>query len=91
VYQIENNGDLIKSAKKLRERWASWPHVSRTVLLLGLTSFFTDISSEMISSILPLYMILTLRMAPIEFGIIDGLYQCAASLVRVAGGYIADR
>jgi MFS family permease len=91
VYQIENSGDLIKSSMKLRAGWASWPHVSHTVLLLGLTSFFTDISSEMVSSILPLYMILTLRMAPIEFGIIDGLYQGTASLVRVAGGYIADR
>jgi MFS family permease len=91
VYQIENSGDLIKSLTKLRAGRASWPHVSRTVLLLGLTSFFSDISSEMVSSILPLYMILTLRMAPMEFGIIDGLYQGTASLVRVAGGYIADR
>jgi len=45
----------------------------------------------MVSSILPLYMILTLRMAPLEFGIIDGLYQGTASLVRLVGGYIADR
>jgi len=45
----------------------------------------------MVSSILPLYMILTLRMAPMEFGIIDGLYQGTASLMRIAGGYIADR
>jgi MFS family permease len=91
VYQIENSGDLIKSSTKLREGWTRWPHVSRTVLLLGLTSFFTDVSSEMVSSILPLYMILTLRMAPLEFGIIDGLYQGTASLIRVASGYIADR
>ena len=91
MYQIENSGDLIRSPHKLRAGRASRLHVSRTVLLLGLTSFFTDISSEMVSSILPLYMILTLRMAPMEFGIIDGLYQGTASLVRLAGGYIADR
>jgi len=91
VYQIENSGDLVKLPNKWRTGRATWPHVSRTVLLLGLTSFFTDISSEMVSSILPLYMILTLRMAPMEFGVIDGLYQGTASLVRVAGGYIADR
>src|SRR5215813_1392757 len=91
MYQIENSGYLIKSSTKLRAGWTRWPHVSRTVLLLGLTSFFTDVSSEMVSSILPLYMILTLRMAPLEFGIIDGLYQGTASLIRVASGYIADR
>jgi nitrate/nitrite transporter NarK len=91
VYQIENSGDLIKSSTKLQMGHATWPHVSRTVLLLGLTSFFTDVSSEMVSSILQLYMVLTLRMAPMEFGIMDGLYQGTASLVRVAGGYFADR
>jgi hypothetical protein len=63
VYQIENSGDLIKSSTKLQMGHATWPHVSRTVLLLGLTSFFTDVSSEMVSSILQLYMVLTLRMA----------------------------
>jgi MFS family permease len=91
MYQIENSSNLIKAPYVLRADRSSWLHVSRTVLLLGLTSFFTDISSEMVSTILPLYMILTLRMAPIQFGIIDGLYQGTASLVRIAGGYIADR
>ena len=91
MYQIETSATLLKFPYKLRAGWPPRPHVSRTVLLLGLTSFFTDISSEMVSSILPLYMILTLRMAPMEFGIIDGLYQGTASLARLAGGYIADR
>jgi MFS family permease len=91
MYQIENSGHLLKAPHTLRTRRPGWPHVSRTVWLLGLTSFFTDISSEMVSTILPLYMILTLRMAPMEFGIIDGLYQGTAALLRVAGGYMADR
>jgi MFS family permease len=91
MYQIENSRDIIKSRRWLQAGRAGGPHVGRTVLLLGLTSFFTDISSEMVSTILPLYMILTLQMAPIEFGVIDGLYQGTASLVRLAGGYIADR
>jgi len=91
MYQIETSHDLITSPRLLRGERGAWPHVTRTVLLLGLTSFFTDISSEMVSTILPLYMILTLGMAPLEFGIIDGLYQGTASLVRLAGGYVADR
>ena len=63
MYQIETSSNLIKLPHKLRAGRSTWPHVSRTVLLLGLTSFFTDISSEMVSSILPLYMILTLTLA----------------------------
>jgi MFS family permease len=65
--------------------------VSRNVLFLGLTSLFTDISSEMVSSVLPLYFLLYLHFSPLSFGIVDGLYQGAAALVRVAGGFTADR
>jgi MFS family permease len=72
-------------------RHGFWPRVSRTVLLLGLTSLFTDISSEMVSSILPLYFVLHLRFSPLSFGVIDGLYQGSAALVRLAGGFVADR
>jgi MFS family permease len=61
------------------------------VLNLGLTSLFTDISSEMISTILPLYLMFYLRLSPLEYGFVDGLYQGASAIVRVFGGYAADR
>ena len=70
----------------------SWlPAVSRTVWALGFTSMLTDVSSEMVASILPMYLVLQLGMQPFAFGIIDGVYQGAAALVRVAGGVLADR
>jgi MFS family permease len=65
--------------------------VSRNVVNLGLTSLFTDISSEMVSTILPLYLMFYLRLSPLEYGFVDGLYQGASALVRVFGGYAADR
>ena len=65
--------------------------VSSTVILLGLTSLFTDISSEMVSAVLPLYLVLHLGFTPLHFGLIDGTYQGVTALVRVAGGLIADR
>src|SRR6185503_8332888 len=64
---------------------------SRTVWCLGLTSFFTDISSEMVASILPIYLVLHLHLSPLTFGLIDGLYQGFAAVARVAGGFVADR
>jgi hypothetical protein len=67
------------------------PAVGRTVLLLGLTSFFTDISSEMVATVLPLYLVFGLGFSPLAFGVVDGLYQGAATLVRLAGGLGADR
>jgi nitrate/nitrite transporter NarK len=62
----------------------------RNVVLLGLTSFFTDISSEALTAVLPLYFVLELRMTPLQFGLLDGLYQGASALVRVAGGLVTD-
>lgn len=51
----------------------------------------TDISSEMVASILPTYLVFQLGMTPLAFGFIDGIYQGAAALVRVVGGALGDR
>lgn len=69
----------------------SVPRVNGTVLTLGLTSLFTDISSESVSSVLPLYFLVALRFTPFAYGFIDGLNQGAAALVSVLGGLVADR
>lgn len=66
--------------------------VDPNVWKLGFTSFFTDISSEMLSSILPLYFVSYLQFSPLEFGILDGIYQGAAvALLSLAAGIFADR
>jgi MFS family permease len=65
--------------------------VSANVLFLGLTSLFTDISSEMVTTVLPLYMLVNLNFTPMAFGVVDGLYLGAAAVVRLIGGFLADR
>jgi len=67
------------------------PVVHRTVWALGITSLLTDVSSEMVASILPMYLVMELGMRPLAFGIIDGMYQGVAALVRVAAGIFSDR
>ncbi|NUR56598.1 MAG: MFS transporter, partial [Acidobacteria bacterium] len=67
------------------------PAVSGTVWALGFTSLLTDVSSEMIASILPMYLVLELGMRPLAYGVIDGLYQGFAAIVRVLAGVMADR
>jgi MFS family permease len=84
LYEVVNSGQLLKA-----RRWI--PTVSRAVVMLGLTSLFTDISSEMVATILPLYLLFDLHLSPAVFGVIDGLYQGAAALVRIFGGVAADR
>ena len=65
--------------------------VSRNVWSLGVTSLFTDISSEMVASALPAYLVLGLGLTPLAFGAIDGVYQGVGSIVGWVSGFAADR
>jgi MFS family permease len=91
LYQIENTRQAAKGTSWLVPGRTGRPKVSRNVVLLGVNSLLTDISSEMVSTILPLYLLFTLRLAPLQFGVIDGIYQGGSVLVRVASGFVADR
>ncbi|MEU6880585.1 MFS transporter [Streptomyces sp. NPDC046712] len=65
--------------------------VPGTVLALGTVSLVTDVSSEMVTAVLPLYLVLGLGLTPLQFGFLDGLFNGATALVRLLGGHAADR
>lgn len=65
--------------------------VAPTVLLLGVVSLLTDVSSESVSAILPVYLTAVIGLTPLAYGFIDGLYQGVSALVRILGGWYADR
>ncbi|MYS09312.1 MFS transporter, partial [Streptomyces sp. SID6041] len=65
--------------------------VPGTVLALGAVSLVTDVSSEMVTAVLPLYLVLGLGLSPLQFGLLDGLSTGATALVRLLGGATADR
>ncbi|MEU8465795.1 MFS transporter [Streptomyces sp. NPDC029003] len=65
--------------------------VPGTVLALGAVSLVTDISSEMVTAVLPLYLVIGLGLSPLQFGFLDGLFNGATALVRLLGGHAADR
>lgn len=88
MYQVESTAAVARVHRALLTRRLN---VSRTVLLLGLTSLLTDISSEMVATILPVYLVYTLGLSPFQFGVIDGIYQGASALVRVGSGFVSDR
>jgi MFS family permease len=90
MYQVANSRAFTSAGRALlRGRTAGGIH--RTVLLLGLTSMFTDVSSEMVASILPFYLVFSLGLSPLQYGVVDGIQQGASSLVRVVAGFTADR
>ncbi|GHJ98490.1 MFS transporter [Streptomyces sp. Y2F8-2] len=65
--------------------------VAPTVLALGTVSLITDVSSEMVTAVLPLYLVTRLGLSPLGFGLLDGVYNGFSALVRLAGGHLADR
>jgi MFS family permease len=61
------------------------------VVALGATSLLTDISSEMLVPIVPLFVTATLHASVASLGVIEGVAECAASLLRLFSGRLADR
>ena len=63
----------------------------RTVLILGFVSLLTDISSEMVYPLLALYLTSTLGASPAIVGIIEGIAESLASLLKAYSGYVSDK
>jgi MFS family permease len=89
MYQVEASKALLKPS--LWARHSSRLRVPRNVVMLGLVSLLTDVSSEMVATVLPLYLVFTLGASPLVFGAIDGTYRGAAAVVQVASGFVSDR
>jgi MFS family permease len=67
------------------------PPLPRTVHRLGLVSLLTDASSEMIYPLLPSFLTGTLGAAPAFVGLVEGLAESVASVLKVVSGRISDR
>jgi MFS family permease len=78
----------VEEARAAPPRWAG---IGPNVWLLGLTSLLTDASSELVTSVLPVYLVLHLGVSPLGFGLLDGLQQGVAALVRLPSGVCSDR
>lgn len=63
---------------------------ARNVLLAGLTSLLTDVSSEMVYAVLPLYLTAVLGASPAVLGLIEGLAESVSSLLRAFSGRWSD-
>src|SRR5919197_2302828 len=89
-YLVESS-QVVLRGKKADQRSRLREHIGRTVLLLGTTSLLTDVSSEMVSTVLPIYIVFALGATPLQVGIVDGIYQGATALMRPVAGVAADR
>jgi len=67
------------------------PGISRNVFLLGLVSLFTDASTEMLYPLIPLFLIGTLGAPVAVLGLIEGLAEATASVLKGLSGWLSDR
>ena len=79
--------ELNREANELKPR----PRLGRTVVALTAVSFLTDVSSEMIYPLLPVFLTTTLGASAGMLGVIEGAAETTASLLKLASGWWSDR
>ena len=68
----------------------SFTAVPKGVWALGLVSLFMDVSSELVHSLLPVYMVTTLGAGVASVGLIEGIAEATAMIVKVFCGTLSD-
>src|SRR6476661_4210805 len=67
-----------------------WREIPGSVWILGLVSMFMDFSSEMIHALLPVYLVSVLGVSALTVGIIEGIAEATASIVKIFSGALSD-
>ena len=65
--------------------------IDRNIVALGLVSFFTDMASSMVTSILPIFIVYTLHEGVDKLGVIVAVATFVSYAFRVVFGYLSDR
>jgi len=65
--------------------------LTRNVIILGLVSLFTDLSTEMSYAIIPIFLKEVLKAQPIFIGLVEAIAESTASILKTFSGYISDR
>ena len=64
--------------------------IPRTIWALGFVSLFMDLSSELVHSLLPVFLVTTLGASALTVGVIEGIAESTAMFVKIFSGAISD-
>lgn len=81
---------MTETTENLNKR-ASIKQLPRNVWAVGVTSFFMDISSEMVINILPLFLANVLGVQTSIIGLIEGVAEATASILKMFSGWLSDK
>jgi len=76
--------------RSLSESRPPAPAIPRTVWALGFVSLFMDLSSELVHSLLPVFLVSTLGASALSVGLIEGMAEATALVVKIFSGAISD-
>ena len=79
----------ITEMKSIPSGWRTG--LTRNVIVLGFVSLLNDGASEMIYPLLPVFLTAVLGAGPAALGIIEGIAEATASLLKLYSGYLSDR
>jgi len=65
--------------------------ITRNIFIMGLVSLFTDLSSQMVFPLIPLFLTTVLGCGAYVVGIVEGAAETTASLLKVVSGYWSDK
>lgn len=68
----------------------SLQRIPRGVVALGFVSLFMDVSSEMIHSLLPLFLVSVLKTSALTFGVIEGVAEASTAITKLFSGAVSD-
>jgi MFS family permease len=68
-----------------------WREIPGGIWALGVVSLLMDLSSEMIHALLPLYLVTVLGSSMLTVGVIEGVAEATAAIVKVFSGALSDR
>jgi MFS family permease len=87
----EKNHDLLKPKESSFSKERYIRGISLNVLLMGLVSLFTDVSSEMITAVMPFFILSLSGGTILAIGLIDGVSNAVANIIKGFSGWISDK
>jgi len=76
-------------AEELKPKPA-WRDIPKPIWALGFVSLLMDLSSEMIHALLPIYLVTVMGASMVTVGVIEGIAEATASIVKIFSGAISD-
>ena len=83
--------DPMENSANQSTSFLRWREIPGTVWALGVVSLLLDVSSEMIHALLPLYLVTVLGTSAVMVGVIEGIAEATASIMKIFSGALSDR